>query len=47
MNFFYQHKLSANGTEIYQSDQIDMIYALVEQSKRNVQAKIKQLVLQH
>lgn len=42
MNFYYQHKLSANGTEIYQSDQIDMIYALVEQSKRNVQAKIKQ-----
>lgn len=42
MNFYYQHKLSANGTEIYQSDQIDMIYALVEQSKRNVQSKIKQ-----
>lgn len=42
MNFYYQHKLSANGTEIHQSDQIDMIYALVEQSKRNVQAKIKQ-----
>lgn len=42
MNFYYQYKLSANGTEIHQSDQIDMIYALVEQSKRNVQAKIKQ-----
>lgn len=42
MNFYYQHKLSANGTEIYQSDQIDMIYALVEQSKRNVHEKIKQ-----
>ena len=42
MNFYYQYKLSANGTEIYQSDQIDMIYSLVEQSKRNVQAKIKQ-----
>ena len=42
MNFCDQHKLSPNGTEIYQSDQIDMIYALVEQSKRKVQAKIKQ-----
>lgn len=42
MNFYYQHKLSANGTAINQSDQIDMIYALVEQSKRKVQAKIKQ-----
>ena len=42
MNFYYQHKLSANGTAIQQSDHIDMIYALVEQSKHNVQAKIKQ-----
>lgn len=42
MNFYYQYKLSANGTEIHQSDKIDMIYSLVEQSKRNVQAKIKQ-----